>query len=549
MNEKQIITKINVTSNEKYISFNDRIDTTGRVNEKLSTKFNKNDVISTTSELLPSDENVYSSLNTNELLNQLNNSFNVNTIYTDYSSATEDLIFVKSNDFYTLMHKVDDDYIMYRVPEGSNVYVKDSQSVFKLFEYTNTEPDNQIGINDINLLNSKINIYNDSEINSVNYNTNDTLLLKDVSYDYLTNNCYALFKDNSTNKSYVGIINNGNINYINTRQNGQGYTINCSSYYSYKNNVYINDKTTTNKVMLIDTTISNNDSSNYQDNVIDICTLQNDKYGISHILFKSDGFKYVCYNHTGSIPSNYKYLSMISIDTKQITENAVKFSYQGMSLYDFVDCHFVLTYNNYDYLFGYNTMKHTIGTVEKYYCTSLLYVNNKSSIHSGECYFNELYNESGVIYGLFSQITGGIRKDNYAYLIQNYSNNNMMELDKSQIIYGIIKYNLDTNKTEKIITTDDENIDLRQVYNICISPYNKRIFFTVNGAQDTIYEIVNDEIKPIKLNTGKNIVFNNVIITKNNYLYVFNDTVNFYVSNKEHDTLISNEISSFNNNI
>ena len=94
----QTINKINISSNELFINRNNQIDTTGRINEKLITKFNKDDVITFNSEIPESRDNkVYSAAKTDDLISSLDiNSYvkkvesdpvfltnKVNSLYTD----------------------------------------------------------------------------------------------------------------------------------------------------------------------------------------------------------------------------------------------------------------------------------------------------------------------------------------------------------------------------------------------------------------------------------------------------------------------------------
>ena len=63
----QNINRINISNNETFEDRNNQIDTTGRINEKLYTKFNKGDVIKSNEQPIINDDKVYSTAKTNEL--------------------------------------------------------------------------------------------------------------------------------------------------------------------------------------------------------------------------------------------------------------------------------------------------------------------------------------------------------------------------------------------------------------------------------------------------------------------------------------------------
>ena len=65
----QLINSVKISNTDPYSNFNNSIDTTGRVNEKLSTKFNKNDIISLNSTIPEERDNkVYSAAKIDELI-------------------------------------------------------------------------------------------------------------------------------------------------------------------------------------------------------------------------------------------------------------------------------------------------------------------------------------------------------------------------------------------------------------------------------------------------------------------------------------------------
>lgn len=70
MSTKQLINSVKISNTSPYSNFNNSVDTTGRINEKLHTKFNKSDVI-TLDTIVPEeglDQKVYSAAKTNELI-------------------------------------------------------------------------------------------------------------------------------------------------------------------------------------------------------------------------------------------------------------------------------------------------------------------------------------------------------------------------------------------------------------------------------------------------------------------------------------------------
>ena len=101
----QEINGINVSHNNLYTTDNNKLDTTGRINEKIA--LNK--------------YNYY----VNEILEQ-----------EPLPEEGDDIIFVKNNDIYTLKHKINDQYELYDVPISSSVLVKGVEEIYILYEFT-----------------------------------------------------------------------------------------------------------------------------------------------------------------------------------------------------------------------------------------------------------------------------------------------------------------------------------------------------------------------------------------------------------------------------
>ncbi len=155
----QLINSVKISNTSPYSNFNNSVDTTGRINEKLSTKFNKTDIITTGSNSIPTDNNVYSSLKIDDIIKNNTYNYDVNEIIDDITTATDDIIFVVDNDVYTLYHKINDNYEIYNVPINSILLIKSTQELFILYNIT-TNPTIQLW----------------KQINSID--TTQTLLLK-----------------------------------------------------------------------------------------------------------------------------------------------------------------------------------------------------------------------------------------------------------------------------------------------------------------------------------------------------------------------------------
>ena len=100
------INSVNITYNPNLSDLNGQIDTTGRIDEKLSVINEKID----------------------------DNKFNyvVESIITDESGVSDDIIFVYSNSNYTLKQKSGSSYIVYDVPISSTVLVKSIDTIYIL---------------------------------------------------------------------------------------------------------------------------------------------------------------------------------------------------------------------------------------------------------------------------------------------------------------------------------------------------------------------------------------------------------------------------------
>lgn len=137
----QEITSINISSNSLFLNKNTQLDTTGKIDEKIAAnKFN----------------------------------YVVDTLTTDESTATADLIFVETTveqtKSYTLKIKSNDTYIVFDVPISSQVLIVDPalQDTYTLFSSnTSTTPHTQQWI--------KTDVFNDTLPITLSYNGGDTL--------------------------------------------------------------------------------------------------------------------------------------------------------------------------------------------------------------------------------------------------------------------------------------------------------------------------------------------------------------------------------------
>lgn len=137
----QEINSINITSNALFTSGNTQLDTTGRIDEKLAAnKYN----------------------------------YTVDTLTTDESSATADIIFVEiagTPPTYALKRKSGSSYVVYDVPISSIVLITDAnlQDTYTLYETnTSSTPHTQTWY--------KTDIFNDAKQMHLTYTTGDTLI-------------------------------------------------------------------------------------------------------------------------------------------------------------------------------------------------------------------------------------------------------------------------------------------------------------------------------------------------------------------------------------
>jgi len=154
MSNNQIIEYINISSPDtetpdRFNKYNNQIDTTGRINQKLIKKFNKEDIIKKDNiETILNDDKVYSAAKIDDIIEKNTYSYTVNNIIENEETATDDLIFVKETNYYTLKRKVINDnnessYELYEVPLNSKVLIKDIQYIYILYNYIDINEGNE----------------------------------------------------------------------------------------------------------------------------------------------------------------------------------------------------------------------------------------------------------------------------------------------------------------------------------------------------------------------------------------------------------------------
>ena len=137
----QEINSINITSDALFTSENTQLDTTGRINEKLS---------------------------------KITFNYVVDELTTDESQATDDIIFVEiagTPPTYALKHKVSGSYVVYDVPISSTLLITDPnlQDTYTLYGTdTSATPHTQTWI--------KTDIFNDAIQIHLTYNNGNTLI-------------------------------------------------------------------------------------------------------------------------------------------------------------------------------------------------------------------------------------------------------------------------------------------------------------------------------------------------------------------------------------
>ena len=133
----QNITKINISNNETFSDRNNQIDTTGRINEKLFTKFNKNDIIKLNqTEEEEEDNKVYSKLKTEDLFlhKEQNDDIELFQIITDTTGKKIYQKFVSytinGDNYYYLFKKNDDGseytHTLYKAYEENETIIIDT---------------------------------------------------------------------------------------------------------------------------------------------------------------------------------------------------------------------------------------------------------------------------------------------------------------------------------------------------------------------------------------------------------------------------------------
>lgn len=161
MSEKQQIQYINTSKPDtvipdRFSKYNNQIDTTGRINQKLFTKFNKENIIKKNNEeVILNDDKVYSAAKIDDMIDYNKYNYIVNNIIENETGAQDDIIFVKDTNYYTLKKKVinnnnESSYELYEVPLNSKVLIKDIQDIYRLYNYINVnDKKKQIWSNDI----------------------------------------------------------------------------------------------------------------------------------------------------------------------------------------------------------------------------------------------------------------------------------------------------------------------------------------------------------------------------------------------------------------
>ena len=136
----QNITKINISDNETFSDRNNQIDTTGRINEKLFKKFNKNDIIKLNqTEEKEEDNKVYSKLKTEDLFLHKEQNDEIELFQIITNNSTEKKLFQKvisyninSKNYYYLFKKNEGyllQYTLYKAYENDDKTISIDTSI------------------------------------------------------------------------------------------------------------------------------------------------------------------------------------------------------------------------------------------------------------------------------------------------------------------------------------------------------------------------------------------------------------------------------------
>jgi len=210
----QNITKINISNNILFEDKNEQIDTTGRLNEKLYSKFNKSDIIKKDeTQTIINDDKVYSAAKIDDKINNIEfNNINLKTtkinneiinykIYTNEIELNFNIIFKNLlnnqpdlNCNFTLNYNG----MIYEYYENNNIFI------------SLTIPNFHINLSDMYLYNNN----DDNNIVLVGVNNADLTIRKnnnenniDASYYDLSNTSLYLLNININNENYKFIDN------------------------------------------------------------------------------------------------------------------------------------------------------------------------------------------------------------------------------------------------------------------------------------------------------------------------------------------------------
>lgn len=525
------INKINKSLNDEYTNRDNQIDTTGRINQKLIKKFNKNDVVSTNSDLVPLDSNVYSSLKTNELLEENKYNYVVDTIYDiNDLNKTGNIIFIKNNEYYILQKYNGETYENYNVNIGSSVFVKDIKNIYYLYNYTNTNPRNQLWSNDININNNGNIIIDDNKFNNSLDITETNIRNNFRSKINLSKDKTKLFYfNNATNNYYVYCNEIQNNTIINTYKIGFyiNNTLKFLNSYCLIDDIIILQSAgsaETNKIFVYfdyrTLNLNEIDENNvYKINYEDIDNLGNIKQ--ITINYKDENDNYTFFNDKTFNNENKSVLNIIKDDYN----NNISFNQYVLYIYN-NELYFITTSQDN------NTNKNNL-----YMICKINFSDIKIDIIN-YCQFNNTSYD-------FTGITVYYNNDNnkfYCFLntiMLSYSYNN---------IYYLIS---DENNNRNVYDKTTEGMDIKF---ICDNTtyINNKVY---------LIDISNKNYYDININNNNEISINKHSINKkyngyeydNNYLYFsYKDTTNNTYNIDKYDVInnkIIENIIIFNNNV
>lgn len=504
----QQINKVKITENVSFTNFNDTIDTTGRINEKLTTKFNKKDIIKTNSNMAPTDNNVYSSLKTKELIENIDLSNYV-------KKEEEDTVYlINKENSLTTDGKININGLNQNIKYASNDVSNDDDIVIS-----------DIGYTDINYYKNKLYfvnyIYNTSTTdaalyilsisdNKLTYNIEQKINLTfgDVELNFIklnVNNIYTfiyndkliiVYQDTSNKKSRIELIYDLTENISYTKKdpgNSENITFENSilySFYIYNNKLFglISETYTTFdlNIKLIDISyekIGNNyyfsiNKPNYDE--------EENNYGTLLPNYEFQDTKYnLCLINNFIYTINQTVLLIYQVDPS--TEKLIQNYYT-----DEKTNRYCLTYNN-DIVYCLTKEDNDI-------CQLIMYDTKRFNPSESEEIGKTTIDLSNIPFDNLKKYVLYYSKDNYLYLYEtNTTKLYSINLNNNEVItYDIY----DEQKIKTSTFNDKTNYLFLENKQICICTTNASINLSLSPNSSNFYDNLNISSNSITIETN-----------------------------------------------